>query len=219
MHSSLATPVLIAFGMIANMAYAQDSRSDSPQVVFESYRTALERDDWNSLYSTLSPGYRDYMIFESVFAMGVGAPCDEANAIIEKYVDKAKFEKLNTAFTQQPTTEQCIATYSQAIENKKGMFLDCSKYFEQKGKKNPDANKPKFGPLVGLVINENVAFAKCSVTFTIVFYSRTVGDAKDVRHEQETTTDTPCYFIKSDEKWLFSTQTEWQKHNAKDADK
>ena len=219
MHSSFATPVLFAFGMIANMAYAQDSRSDSPQVVFESYRTALERDDWNSLYSTLSPGYRDYMIFESVFAIGVGASSDEANAIIEKYVDKTKFEKLDAAIKQRPTTEQCIAMFSQAIENKKGMFLDCSNYFDQKDKKNPDANKPKFGPLVGLVINENVASAKSSVTSTIVCYSRTVGDAKDVRHVQEMTSDTPVYFIKSGEKWLFSTETEWQKHNAKDANK
>ncbi len=122
MHSSFATPVLIAFGMIANMAYAQDSRGDSPQVVFESYRTALERDDWNSLYSTLSPGYRDYMIFESVFAIGVGASSDEANAIIEKYVDKTKFEKLDAAIKQRPTTEQCIAMFPRQLKTRRECF-------------------------------------------------------------------------------------------------
>ncbi len=93
------------------------------------------------------------------------------------------------------------------------MFLDCLKYRDQQEKKDP-TKKPKMGPLVNLVVKENAASAISSVTHTIVSYSRNDGDDKDVRHEQEITSNTPIYFIKSDRKWLIATQPEWQKHNA-----
>lgn len=75
------------------------------------------------------------------------------------------------------------------------------------------------GPLAGLVINKGVVSAKTTVTSTIVHYSISGGDAKDIRHEEEMTMEIPVHFINSGGKWLFAAPDEWQPHNAKNAKK
>jgi len=138
---------------------------------------------------------------------------------IAKYVDQAKLEKLYAGFKRRPTPDETMKMYSQAIQNKRGMFLDCMRYFEKKEKDQPDATKPKFGQLAGLVVDGDVATAMSSVTSTVVSYSRNEGDSKDIRQEQEITTDIPVYFIKSEGKWLYSTLAESQNHNVQDTNK
>ena len=211
--------IIVLLSISASIVSAQESPVDSPQLAFDSYKSASENNDWNSLYAAISPGWRDYMIFESVFAMGMNAPNKEGDAIIAKYVDQAKLEKLYAGFKQRPTPDETIKMYSQAIQNKRGMFLECMRHFEKKEKDQSDATKPKFGQLAGLVVNGNVATAKSSLTTTVISYSRIEGDSKDIRQEQEITTDIPVYFIKSDGKWLCSTPAESRNYNAQDTKK
>lgn len=252
MYNSLVTPIIVLLSIAVNIGCAQDSRVDSPQLAFESYRIASANNDYSSLYSTFSPGYRDYMIFEAVFGLRMDDQNKEAIAIYAKYVDEAKLEKFNSEFQQrltnvlnslpvlngfvdsknvdqaklekfksevqqqQLTDVQTYAIVSQAIQNKKGIFVDSMKYFEREC---PDDNKPKFGPLKKLVINKDVASAKTAVTSTIGGLYNDGSGAKDIRHETEMTMDMPVYFIKSNGKWLFATPTEWQNHNTQDTSK
>ena len=209
-------PLLLALAVVSNASIAQELGCDSPQSAFECHNVSWEKEQWASLFSVLAPGYRDYLIFEARFAMGVGAKGDEADAILAKYVDETKFEKLAATFKRRPTTEQTHEIFSQSIKDKKGMFVDCQKYF---AKRNPDRPYPKFGPLVKLVIIKDVASAKTTVTSTIVHWSNAGGDAKDIRHETETTSDIFVYFIKSNGKWFYATKTEWQQKTNKGENK
>ena len=93
MPTSFLIEFVILFGMLASIGYAQDSSVDSPQLAFESYNNAIEKKDWDSLFLLISPAHQDYLIFEAVFAMGMNSPNKEADAIIDKYVDKAKLEE------------------------------------------------------------------------------------------------------------------------------
>ena len=208
----LVKPIIVLLSVIGATSRAQDSQNDSPQAVFESYKAALGKNDWRSLYSTFSPGYRDFMIFECVFAMGMNAPNVETERIMSKYVDQAKLKQLHAQHKQQPAIEETHKMLSRAIQNKREMYFDCMKYFHTTHKNDP-AKKQKYGPLLGLVINKNVATAKSSVTSTVVSYSRAADDSKDIRREQEVTREKSIYFIKVDGKWLYATLKEWQSHN------
>jgi len=208
----LVKSIIVLLSVIGAISNAQESQNDSPQAVFESYRAASGRNDWSSLYSTFSPGYRDFMIFECVFALGMNAPNVETERIMSKYIDQAKLRHLRAKHKQQPALLETHKMFSRAIQNKREMYLDCMKYFDSK-RENDAAKKPKYGPLFALVINENVATAKSSVTSTVVSYSRAADDFKDIRRERDVTSEKSIYFIKVDGKWLYATLKEWQSHN------
>ena len=215
MRNQTIASVIVLLAMLTSTGYAQDSRVDTPQLAFESFKTAFEKNDWDTMYSAISPGRRDYMIFESIFGLGMDDSDPEAKAITTKYVDQAKLESLYAAFKIRPTTAQTIELYSQVIKNKKGMFVDGLKYFENKAKHNLDLRpNPRFGQLSDLVIDKKVAAAKSTLTSTVVHYSNAGGDAKDVRHEKIVTREERVYFINLDGKWLYATPEEWQQHNA-----
>lgn len=217
MENSFVTQIALMFSLWGTIVCAQDSSADSPQLTFESHRTAVEKKDWNSLFSTISPGYRDHMIFEALFAMGMNET-EESKAIFEKHIDKTKLEELSAAHDSPPTAEEGYAILSQAIQDKKGMFVDCLSYVDR-SLTDDSAKKTKLGPLEGLAIDDNVASAKSRLTTTIVYYSKNPGDAESVRHEEEVSTDISVYFIKSDGKWMYATKDEWKKHKSLDKDK
>ena len=217
MHSSLLIPLAVAVSIAVASGCQREVHVDSPQLAFDSYKTASQSNDWIALYSALSPGYRDYMIFESVFAMEMN-PNKESSAIISKYVDHAKLEKLFIAHKQPLSTEETISIYSQAIKSKEAMFTDCLKYLQKNSHDDP-ADNQKFGPLLALEVSGNAATATSTVTSTIVSYSRSPDDTKDIRHEQEVNSDVNMYFVKLNGKWVYSTLTEWQEHKSQDSSK
>ena len=210
MRGLLITLITAFLIIAANVTYAQELSLDSPKSAFESFQAASENNDLESIYSIASPGYRDFMIFECVFAMEMN-PNEQTKAITEKYIDEAKLEELYKSYERELTLADSMAIYSQVIQNKKEMFLACMKYLTHDEEDDQSSNKQS-SEIMEIAIDKNVAAAKLSVTSTVVSYSYS-EDAKEVRHEDPVTVEVPAYFILVDGQWRYATFTEWQNHN------
>ena len=60
----------------------------------DAYSNAIKNNDFEAMYSTISPAYQNGMIFQGRFALGSGASSDKAEAILEGAFDTKLLAKL-----------------------------------------------------------------------------------------------------------------------------
>ena len=191
----------------------QETKNDSPESTFKKFVEATDKDDYASLYSSISVEARNRMIFEAVFAMGSGAAGEQADKIMEKYIDQDKLNELAKDLRGSPRPDQFAELYAKAIDDPKGMFVDSYKYLSERSK---DKTGPKYGDLYNIKIDGATASANAKVTTTIVSYRKRAGEDKSTRHESKNSSRQPFYFIKSKDKWVLATKNEWQEKRKAD---
>ncbi len=203
MNSLTIASYLISITVCANESVPQEPGRETPELAFATYKTSFAKEDWESLYSVLSPGYRNRMLFGAMFSLKmVTIPTNgDSDKIYAKYVDEQKVEKLEVASKQGLTTHQSFDAFAQAVKDKKGMFIESYTYLYGLRRNNP---KEIFGPLYDLWISEDVATAKVKRTLL-----------PGTKNEKEVTSEIAVYFIKVDGKWLFAREDEWRQRKTK----
>ena len=198
--------VLASMWLLLNLfssAGPQETKRDSPEVAFDAYKNAMANNNYRAMYSQISPALQDGMIIEAIFAMGSGASSDKADAIMEKYIDKKRFEKIwSTQKDHQPTEKDISDCYLQSITDKQKFFIESWTYLRvDRKRKKPQA---KFANLSNLKIENVVSSGKSKLTSIDSVFS---NDGRLVESTQ--TTEIDVYFVKSKGKWIVASKSEW----------
>lgn len=215
MSNLIAVSSLVLLTICVNEEGPQEPGRESPELAFATYKTAIAKEDWESLWSVLSSGYRDHLIFEAVFSLGMLSDSnDKAKRIINKYVDEKKVDELASTFKPRPTNQQVTDIYLQAIEDKKGMFMESQAFLHAR-----DRNKSgeRFGALLGLRVSLDVATAKAKHTTTVVSY-HSAGPGlgfPSIKKEKDVTSEIPVYFVTVNGTWVVATENEWRQGKVK----
>ena len=198
--------VLASISLLLNLftsASPQETKRDSPKIVFDAYRNAIANNNYKALFSAISPANQDGMIIEAIFAMGSGASSDKADAILEKYIDKKRFEEIwSTIKDNQPTEKEIFDCYLRSITDKQKLFVESWTYLrvDRKREKPP----AKFANLSDLKIENNVASGKTKLTSI-----DSVASADGSSVESARAAEVDVYFINSKGKWRVASKSEW----------
>jgi len=178
---------------------------DSVKLVFDAYSNATKNNDFEAMYSTISPAYQNGMIFQGMFALGSGASSDKAEAIMEGAFDTKLLAKLQADLLEKKRTitdQDAVDLIARSVIDRQKFFTESWTYIT--GRSTRDVPE-RYSDLSGLKIENNVASAKAKRTSTT--YGFIAHDGSAEVHTQ--TTDLNVYFIKSKGKWVVAYKAEW----------
>ena len=179
---------------------------DSVKLAFDAYSNAIKNNDFEAMYSTISPAYQNGMIFQGRFALGSGASSDKAEAILEGAFDTKLLAKLQADLLEKkrPITDQdAVDLIARSVIDRQKFFTETWTYIIKS--RSPRDVPDRYSDLSGLKIENNVASAKVKRTSTT--YGPIANDGSAEVHTQ--TTDLNVYFIKSKGKWVVAYKAEW----------
>ena len=122
-------------------------------------------------------------------------------------------KNLMSEFNMKPTRVQLFEIFKKTITNEKGLFIDTMKYFHDNSKYK---NTAKYGKLLSIKIEENVAIGTAELTRTVRNIPKNEVAKKSAAPEPTNTDVRRMHFIKIEDRWYFATETEATKKNNRD---
>ena len=138
-----ALAALLACALLANpgrLVAEEPATADSPERAFESFRTAVEREDWQAVYHRLGPKSRKFLLLSNAgLIMAVASRADEEHPAVEKiFADhRIDVERLKAIVRNDTDAgpeglvdeQRFLARLWEELEDRPSFFAAVSAYF------------------------------------------------------------------------------------------
>jgi len=168
----------------------------SPHGVFAAYRKALKERDWPTVFSCLSPQYRDACVWEVIFVAGMRKE-PRLEATLKKY--GVHLNGLDGEYaSRRDKTEPAREFVLKRVTDKARLFAEGKAIIEK-----PGSTLPRLGPLEQLTSDGAAATGRVNSTG---FIWESV-EGKGIR-KVEQTLRTEVYFVKRNARWFLASSRE-----------